>query len=188
MNKLKFLIPVLCLGLLILIGAGCREKGTSPVAEPSEQEEKSTGVETDDTFKGLSSLRFKQEFGEGTYKVITTYTLRNLDRNSPDIRTERYMPNSAETRTITIVLGEEQKGWIYTETSFGGGEWETFADSADITFEDEIEELSHVEYVIGQTIKNGEKIKEEHRPGPNLRVYDIELNPEIDSSLFGPGK
>ncbi len=188
MNNIKYLIPILLLGLLILIGAGCGKKETGTVPQSGEQtsEAGEKKAETSDTFAGLSTLSFKQDFGEGTYKVITTYSLRNLDKERPDIRTERYMPNSAETRTITIVLGQERKGWVYAETSFGGGEWKTLEENTDISFEDEIDELSHIEYEVGPAIKNGKVIKQEHHPGPTLRIYDIELNPDLDPSLFKP--
>lgn len=181
MPKRAIFGSILFLSALALVGAGCGGGELEKEEGPSGQ----SGTGQKDIYNGISTITFKQDTDQAGFQETTSFMLRNLDSQSPDIRWEReYNSYGIEGTETIILLGEEEQGWQYS--SVGGASWQTLGEAAETSFEEEWDYLSHIEYVLGNMIENGQVLKTEYQVGPTIRAYDLEINKELDDSLFRP--
>jgi len=172
---------VLFLASLALVGAGCGGGEFEEGEMPSGQ----SGAEQKDIYKGISTVTFKQDTNQAGFQETTHFMLRNLDSQNPDIRWEReFASYGVGGSEIIILLGEEQKGWRYSQTEGPG--WKTLKESSETNFDQEWDYLSHIEYVLGNMIKDGQVLKAEYQVGPTIKAYDLEIDKELSDSLFRP--
>lgn len=133
---------------------------------------------------GATSLAFKSDYLSGEYSgTMSTLKLKNLGLDSMKIRVEGTF--QGQELTTVIVNGELQKAWLYSS-----GQWMDWPFSGTVSppFEHSgwdwmTESLEAVEDTFsGWT--SGEFTTTDPITGVTIRVYDIEVNPLLEDSLF----